>query len=191
MASHQSRNGDTYIGFLVALLSHRPETDGWVTNETLSSESGVSRADHLPLPRNCTREWHSHRVSARPIWRANDPHIAGLGAARHGPQRGAADMIQLAHPLASDVPLCGPGHHPRRVETRGAPLASRASAELPCMWHIECTMCGMATVPHTSRAITEMRWTSDDVRHRVPLSRLSAAREIAYRDAVAQAQQAA
>lgn len=91
-------------------------------------------------------------------------------------------MIQFTHPVPADVPLCRTGHRPQFVQTRGAPAALRAPLAMPPMWHIECIQCGIATVPCTSRAIAELRWTSDVAAHRIPLARLPQARESAYRD---------
>ncbi len=85
-------------------------------------------------------------------------------------------MRQMSAPLPASVPLCAPGHHPQLVETHGAPVRAAIGTPVPVMYHIECHRCGTATVPCTSRALTEGRWTDPHGLHRIPLSHLSRAR---------------
>lgn len=89
-------------------------------------------------------------------------------------------MIQTATPLPAHLSGCQPDHRPQRVETRGTPRSERALG-LPCppLWHIECVRCGIATVPHPSRAVTEARWRDADTAHRIPLARIAQARALA------------
>ncbi len=85
-------------------------------------------------------------------------------------------MMQHSQPLPAGIPHCIPGHRPQLVQTRGAPIRGhRVGTPCPATWHIECHACSCATVPHTSRAITELRWR--DVAQRIPLSQLRLARE--------------
>ena len=85
-------------------------------------------------------------------------------------------MIQVSTPLSACVPLCGTGHRPQLVRTRGAPLVGhRIGTPCPDAWHIECHGCRTATAPSPSRAITESRWR--DPAQRIPLSQLRLARE--------------
>lgn len=83
-------------------------------------------------------------------------------------------MFQISRPLPADVPACAPGHRPQLVETRGAPQGHRVGLPCPSNWHVECTRCCVATVPHISRAITELRWR--DPEHRIPISSLGRVR---------------
>lgn len=86
-------------------------------------------------------------------------------------------MMQTSKPLAENIPLCGAGHHPQWVETRGAPAGHAVGAPCPPMFHIECHRCGMATVPSTNRALPELRWTDPANPHRVAISELRRARQ--------------
>ncbi|GAB3755053.1 hypothetical protein [Lysobacter olei] len=83
-------------------------------------------------------------------------------------------MFQISRPLPADVPVCAPKHRPQLVETRGAPTGHRVGLPCPSNWHVECTRCGVATVPHISRAIAELRWR--DAHTRIPLSALGRVR---------------
>lgn len=85
-------------------------------------------------------------------------------------------MLQIATPLPADIPLCATGHRPQLVETRGAPRGRIAGAIVPSHYHIECCQCRLATVPHISRAVAELRWTQPDNPNRIPLHHLPAAR---------------
>ena len=85
-------------------------------------------------------------------------------------------MIQFGSPLPSGAPLCAHGHHPQLVESRGAPRGHRLGQPCPHTWHIECAICGIATEPHPSRAIAELRWSDPDSPHRIPLSQIGLAR---------------
>lgn len=89
-------------------------------------------------------------------------------------------MIQTAHPLPAHAPGCHPDHRPQRVETRGIPRSTRAVGQ-PCppLWHVECVRCGIATVPHPSRAVALARWRDPDVAHRIPLAQIAHARILA------------
>lgn len=89
-------------------------------------------------------------------------------------------MIQFATPIAPDIPVCGHGHRPQFVETRGAPPSRSTAAECPTFVHYECAICGVATVPHTSRAVAESRWRDTASPHRVPLYLLREARAQAF-----------
>ena len=86
-------------------------------------------------------------------------------------------MRQFAQPLPATVPGCKPGHHPHLVLTVGAPHRSRLGAPVPPMWHIECCICQVATVPTESRALAESRWADPFGTHRIPLSHLPRVRE--------------
>lgn len=86
-------------------------------------------------------------------------------------------MRQIATPLHPSIPLCAPDHRPQWVETHGAPHRTRVGTPVPVTYHIECCRCGIATRPHTSRALTEARWTDPNGTQRIPLSLLNRARE--------------
>lgn len=85
-------------------------------------------------------------------------------------------MLQIAEPLSPRIPVCVLGHRPQFVESRGAPLNHRPGLPCPNQYHIECARCGIATVPHPSRAIAELRWSEPDSPHRIPLSQIGQAR---------------
>lgn len=85
-------------------------------------------------------------------------------------------MFQIATPLPADIPPCVEGHRPQFVETRGAPRGRTAHAIVPSHYHIECAQCRVATVPHISRAVTELRWREPTATNRIPLHQLPAAR---------------
>jgi len=86
-------------------------------------------------------------------------------------------MIQISRPLPDSVPLCGTGHHPHLVETRGAPLGHRLGQPCPPMFHIQCSRCAMATEPTPNRALAESRWTHPTSQHLIPIHQLRSARE--------------
>ena len=80
-------------------------------------------------------------------------------------------MIQHSQPLPAGVPSCLPGHRPQLVRTRGAPVGGhRIGTPCPDAWHVECHACAVATIPSSSRAMTELRWC--DPFTRIPLSEL-------------------
>lgn len=85
-------------------------------------------------------------------------------------------MHQIAHPLPLSIEPCQPGHRPTLVETRGTPHGRYNGGFCPPTWHIECVQCQIATAPHISRALAELRWTDPDNPNRVPLSQIGAAR---------------
>jgi len=89
-------------------------------------------------------------------------------------------MLQLASPLPLDIDPCVPGHRPVIVETQGTPAGRYYGGICPSTWHIECVQCRIATAPHISRAVTELRWRDTDSPHRIPLSQLADARLRAY-----------
>lgn len=98
-------------------------------------------------------------------------------------------MIQRSHHLPDDIPTCCPGHRPQLIETHGSAGPTRIGVAQPITWHIECTLCNVATVPHASKAIAELRWRmrDDPNGHTVPLHKLGEARARAYATAAAAA----
>lgn len=89
-------------------------------------------------------------------------------------------MLQIAIALPKTVPVCCAGHRPTLVETRGTPSGRYYGGFCPSMWHIECVQCRIATVPHISKAVAELRWTDPSNPHRIPLSQIGEARARAY-----------
>lgn len=89
-------------------------------------------------------------------------------------------MIQFSNPLPLDVPICVEGHRPQMIETRGAPPGRRVAQICPSYYHFECAICRIATIPHISKAVAEVRWCEPDSPHRVPLHKLREAREQAF-----------
>lgn len=94
-------------------------------------------------------------------------------------------MYQRANPLPADIPVCVPGHRPTLVETRGTPSGRYFGGFCPSTWHIECLQCRIATVPHISKAVAELRWTDPENQNRIPISQLAEARNRAYPSAQA------
>lgn len=87
-------------------------------------------------------------------------------------------MLQISHPLQLTADLsCGVGHRPQLVECRGAPQKHVVGGPCPILWHVECSLCGSATVPHPSKAIAELRWSDPSSPHRIPLSLIGQARQ--------------
>lgn len=86
-------------------------------------------------------------------------------------------MLQVSHPLPAGMPLCVPTHRPQLVETRGAPRGHRIGEPCPNQWHVECTQCGLATVPHEASAIALLRWRGRPDLFHIPLSKLAHVRQ--------------
>lgn len=86
-------------------------------------------------------------------------------------------MQQSSRPCPADIPLCCHGHRPQIVTTLGAPTGHRLGHPCPPLVHIECHMCQKATVPSTSLAIAELRWTDPSMSQLlIPISHLTRAR---------------
>lgn len=82
-------------------------------------------------------------------------------------------MIQISRPLPPGVPPCGPGHRPHLVENRGAPHGHRIGTPCPSRWHVECRLCGTATVPEVDQAHALLCWRAPADLFRIPLSKLA------------------
>lgn len=85
--------------------------------------------------------------------------------------------MQTSRPTPEDIPLCGLGHRPQIVTTTGAPLGHQLGTPCPPLVHFECHQCQLATVPSTSLAMAELRWTDPGLRDRlISISHLARAR---------------
>lgn len=86
-------------------------------------------------------------------------------------------MIQHSQPLPAGMPLCGEGHRPQLVESRGAPRGHRVGTACPHQWHVECARCSVATVPTTSQPVALLHWRGKPDLFHIPLSKLGHVRE--------------
>lgn len=85
--------------------------------------------------------------------------------------------MQTARPAPNDIPLCRPGHRPQIITTTGAPMGHQLGTPCPPLVHFECHQCQLATVPSTSLALAELRWTDPSLRgHLISISHLARAR---------------
>lgn len=88
-------------------------------------------------------------------------------------------MLQHSRPLPADAPLCADGHRPQLVVTHGAPSGHPIGRPVVPLWHVECAICSVATIPSPLQNHALLRWRKPGPQRDlelVPLSQLAAVR---------------
>jgi hypothetical protein len=88
-------------------------------------------------------------------------------------------MHQISRPLPQGARLCAAGHHPQLVESRGTPRGQTLlTTHRPAQFHVECSLCGTATVPAFAAEKALGRWDADRPSlFQIPISELGHVRE--------------
>lgn len=85
-------------------------------------------------------------------------------------------MMQFHRDFPGRARLCGLGHKPQLIETRGTPSGVFLAQQVRSQWHVECAICGIATRPSLEASAAIRAWAGKPDLFHLPLSQLPAAR---------------